>query len=101
LKESDADYKKLDVYSSWQETYNGTLAIFPDYGMKIQTLLTLEEAKQVSEAKYVNNSSIVVVATVIGTKFSEKFVFAGDMETAGWQALLAKNNGFREGREKP
>ncbi len=33
--------------------------------------------------------------TVKGTKFQEKFLFGGDMETAGWEALL-KQPGFKE-----
>jgi len=39
---------------------------------------------------------LVVVATVTGTQFSQKLLFGGDMEAAGWDALLAKNNGFRQ-----
>lgn len=41
-----------------------------------------------------NNSSIVTVVSVKGTQFSEKFVFAGDVEQAGWEALL-KRESFR------
>jgi beta-lactamase superfamily II metal-dependent hydrolase len=96
----DGEYEKLDIYAAWQNTYNGTPVTLPVYGMDIKWFcLTPDEAKKIDEAKFINNSSMVVVATVTGTKgdkFTEKFLFGGDVETAGWEALLAKNNGFKE-----
>jgi hypothetical protein len=54
-----------------------------------------EEAKTIDEAKFINNSSIVTIATFKGTVHQEKFLFGGDMETAGWEALL-KQPRFKE-----
>ena len=55
--------------------------------------LTPDEAIEIDDEKFINNSSIVTVATVTGSKYTEKFLFGGDMETAGWEALLDKDNG--------
>jgi beta-lactamase superfamily II metal-dependent hydrolase len=98
VKTSDeSDYEKLDTYSEWQDTYNGTDPSRPDYGMTIQSfMLSPDEAKEIDESKFTNNSSIVTVITVQGTKFQEKFLFGGDMETAGWDALLTKYPSFKE-----
>ncbi len=96
VKTAEADYENLDAYRDWQSTYNETPAVFPDYGMQLQSfMLSPQAAKTVDEAKYINNSSIVTIATVTGTKHQEKFLFGGDMETAGWEALL-KQPGFKE-----
>jgi beta-lactamase superfamily II metal-dependent hydrolase len=97
VKESeDGEYEKLDTYSEWQETYNGTDPVRPEYGMTIHSfMLSPDEAKEVDESKFINNSSIVTVVTVQGTKFQEKFLFGGDMETAGWDALLKKSPSFK------
>lgn len=96
VKAAEDGYEKLDTYSEWQETYNGTDPARPDYGMTIQSFwLTPDEAKAIDESKFINNSSIVTIVTVKGTKFQEKFLFGGDMETAGWEALL-KKPGFKE-----
>src|SRR5579864_5608741 len=92
----DRDYDNLDAYTAWQKTYNGTIAQYPDLGLKFEWfMLSPLQAKEVDEAKFVNNSSIVVVLTVTGTKFQEKFLFGGDMETAGWDTLLKKNTNFK------
>ena len=96
VKESENGlYDNLDDYTEWQETYNTTPVQFPDYGMKIEHFcLTPDEAKEIDEPKFVNNSSIVTVATVVGSQYQEKFLFGGDMETAGWEALLSKYPAF-------
>jgi len=96
VKTAEDDYDNLDTYTNWQEKYNSTPIALPDYGMDIESFwLTPEQAKTIDETKYINNSSIVTLATVKGSKFEEKFLFGGDMETAGWETLLEKNSRFK------
>jgi beta-lactamase superfamily II metal-dependent hydrolase len=99
IKEPDAadgEYENLDHYAGWQETYCVPVVNPPNWGVNIQTFrLTPGEAKKVDEAKFVNNSSIVVVVTFKGTQYTEKFVFGGDVEEAGWSALLEQQD-FRD-----
>lgn len=93
----DGDYDNLDAYTAWQSSYNVTPTHFPDYGIETQCFwLSPDEAKAIDESKFINNSSIVTIVTVKGTQFEQKFLFAGDMETAGWEALLVKKPGFKE-----
>jgi beta-lactamase superfamily II metal-dependent hydrolase len=88
---NDADYENLEKYSKWQGTYTGTVTDPPDWGMDIKRFcLSPEEAARVNEAKYVNNSSVVTIATVEGSRYRAKFLFGGDMETDGWLQLLRK-----------
>jgi len=90
------DYNNLDTYTVWQETYNVTPTVWPNFGIDVQSFrLSPEEAKQIDESKYINNSSIVTIVTVKGTQFTQKFLFGGDMETAGWN-FLVKRLDFRE-----
>jgi len=97
VKTAEADYDNLDTYRDWQNIYNTTPTVWPDWGMTIESfMLTPDEAKAINEAEYINNSSIVTVATFKGTQFQEKFVFGGDMETAGWDALLKLRPRFKE-----
>lgn len=95
VKTAEDGYDNLDTYTAWQNTYNAPVTQYPDLGLKFEWfMLSPSEAKQVP-GQFVNNSSIVVVLTVTGTKFKEKFLFGGDMETAGWEALLKKSENFR------
>jgi beta-lactamase superfamily II metal-dependent hydrolase len=99
IKKPDAaasNYANLDAYSAWQARYSGPL--YPvNWGMSSQPFaLTPDEAKALDEAAFVNNSSYVTVVTFTGSMYQEKFLFGGDMETAGWDALLAWNAQFRE-----
>jgi beta-lactamase superfamily II metal-dependent hydrolase len=97
VKTAEADYDNLDSYSEWQSSYNTTPAVWPEWGMTIESfMLTPEEAKSIDESKYINNSSIVTIATFKGTEYQEKFLFGGDMETAGWEALLKLRPRFKE-----
>lgn len=87
---SGGDYENLDIYSEWQEQYNQPAA-HPDFGMDILHFsLTPEQAMELDESKYINNSGIVTVATFKGTSFTEKFLFGADVETAGWETLLER-----------
>jgi beta-lactamase superfamily II metal-dependent hydrolase len=96
VKTAEADYDNLDTYRDWQIAYNTTPVKWPDYGIKVESfMLSPEEAKAIDESKYINNSSIVTVVTMTGTQHQEKFLFGGDMETAGWEALL-KQPRFKE-----
>jgi beta-lactamase superfamily II metal-dependent hydrolase len=89
----DAEYQNLDTYSAWQETYSSPVVQAPNWGMSIQRFcLTPNEARRLSEPSYVNNSGIVSVVTVAGTRFSEKFLFGADVEQDGWKALLMRED---------
>lgn len=82
------DGDALRSYSQWQQTYRQPAQV-PDLGMEIKRFgLTPAEARKLDYAKFVNNSSMVVVATFKGTEVEEKFLFGGDIEESGWQALL-------------
>lgn len=94
--EVNAKYEHLDTYTEWTKGYDSSMGKSPDYGIEItRAYLTPDEAKKIDEQKFVNNSSIVTVLNVNGTACSEKFLFGGDMETAGWDALLKKSEKLR------
>ena len=96
-EESD-EYENLDLYAEWKESYVPSKEARPDWGVDVTYFyLTPEEAKKLDEAKYVNNSSIVVLVTHKGTKFTDKFLFGGDMEEAGGQHCSTR----MQGSEKP
>lgn len=89
---SDDEYENLDHYKEWQKKYSQPADTL-DRGMDIQTFsLSPSSAYALDKAKYVNNSSIVTVASFKGTEHSERFLFAGDVETAGWEALLKRDD---------
>jgi beta-lactamase superfamily II metal-dependent hydrolase len=94
VKEPDAandEYQNLDHYAAWQTNYSEPVNEEPDWGMQIGTFyLTPLQAMALDETKFVNNSSIVTVVSFEGTKFTEKFLFGGDVEQAGWEALLKR-----------
>ena len=78
------EYGNLDMFSAWQESYDRRIGS-PDWGMKLENhWLTPQRAKELDEAKFVNNSSIVTVIEYNGFKA----VFPGDLEEAGWRELL-------------
>jgi beta-lactamase superfamily II metal-dependent hydrolase len=90
VKTAEADYDNLDTYRDWQNTYNTVPVAWPDWGMTIKSfMLSPDEAKAIDETKYINNSSIVTVASFTGTEHQEKFLFGGDMETAGWTTCVS------------
>lgn len=97
VKQSEADYDNLDVYSSWQQRYNAYVPE-PNWGtMLIQPFWsTTDEARELGEANCVNNSGIVTVVTFTGTQHTEKFLFGADVEEAGWEALLLHKLGFAD-----
>jgi len=87
--EMEEEYQNLEIYADWQEKYNNPIENPPTWGVDIQDFcLAPGEAKKVDDAKYVNNSSIVVMLTFNGTEYSERFLFGGDIEQAGWAELL-------------
>lgn len=95
VKESEADYDNLDHYSAWQETYNAP-APAVNWGMDIKVFyLTPAQAQTLNQDNWVNNSGMVIVVTITGTKFREKFVFGADVETDGFGELL-KSPAFRQ-----
>lgn len=95
VKEAECDYENLDHYSEWQSTYNAP-APAVDWGMDIKVFrLTPREAQALNEDNWVNNSGMVVIITITGNKFSEKFVFGADVEEDGFSELL-KNQYFRK-----
>jgi competence protein ComEC len=90
------EYENLDLYAAWQTTYSEPVKVEPNWGMQIQTFsLTPDQAYGLDKSKYVNNSSIVTIVTIPGTQFSEKFLFGGDVEQAGWDTLL-KQDGVKK-----
>jgi len=94
IKEGDEDeYENLDTYAAWQETYNSPADTIDWGGMTViaSQRLSPQEAKELDEKKYVNNSSIPVVVEVQGVKIT----FGGDLETIGWQKLLERKT-FRD-----
>lgn len=97
VKETESDYENLDHYSTWQAKYY-VPASPVNWGMDIKVFsLTPAEAQALNQENWVNNSGMVVVVTITGTKgrkFSEKFVFGADVETDGFIALL-KNKNFK------
>ena len=94
VKESEADYDNLDHYSVWQETYSDP-APAVNWGMDIKYFRLTPGQAQALGGNWVNNSGIVVVVTITGTKFREKFVFGADVETDGFIELL-KSQAFRQ-----
>lgn len=95
VKESEADYDNLDHYSAWQGTYNAPVPAV-NWGMDIKVFyLTPAQAQALGQGSWVNNSGMVVVITITGTKFREKFVFGADVETEGFTELL-KSPAFRQ-----
>lgn len=91
--EDQEEYENLDAFSEWQESYNQNVEHWPDWGMELKylennTYLTPSEAKNLDEAKFVNNSSIVVAVKYKGWKI----VFPGDLEKLAWLKLLENQN---------
>ena len=89
------EYESLDAFSQWQKSYNQKVVRWPDWGMELSymesgTYLTPREAKELDEAKFVNNSSIVAAVEYKG----HKIVFPGDLEKSAWLELLG-NQSFR------
>jgi beta-lactamase superfamily II metal-dependent hydrolase len=85
------EYKNLDTYSDWQETYNQPVPTPPEWGMILKHIyLTPEDAKKIDENKYINNSSIPVFIEYKGSKIT----FPGDLEEKGWLELL-RHDGFK------
>lgn len=93
---SESGKEKVDTYQGWQETYNQPASKI-DWGVDIyhKDYLTPSQAKALDKSKTVNNSSIAIIITYQGTKYSAKFLFAGDLEEKGWLGLL-KRQSFRE-----
>ncbi len=86
----------IDSYRAWQENYNQTAPTI-NWGLDIYHRDYLEppEANTLDEAKAINNSSIPTVIKYQGSKYTEKFLFSGDLEKRGWLELL-KRKSFRE-----
>ncbi|MGO9371649.1 MAG: ComEC/Rec2 family competence protein [Syntrophobacteraceae bacterium] len=85
--------KRVDKYKEWQKTYSSPAPAI-DWGFDLyhSDFLTPSKAKELEEAKMVNNSSIPVVITYKGSECQEKFLFAGDLEEKGWKELLARQS---------
>lgn len=98
VKESNSESgkEKVDTYQEWQEIYNQPASEI-DWGFDIyhKDYLTPSQAKALDKSKIVNNSSIPVIITYQGTRYSKKFLFAGDLEEKGWLELL-KRQSFKD-----
>lgn len=91
--ENKEEYENLDNFSKWQETYNQPVQVLPDWGMNLEynVHLSPSEAKKLDEAKFVNNSSIVVAV-----EYKDwKIVFPGDIEKSAWLKLF-ENQEFKD-----
>lgn len=85
----DDDYENLDSYIGLQGDYNQEVTSSPDWGMNIShgDYLSPQQAKDINEDKFINNSSI---PTFIEHK-GWKIVLPGDLEQDGWLELLKKD----------
>jgi beta-lactamase superfamily II metal-dependent hydrolase len=89
--------KSVDAYKTWQDQYKPlTKAEVIDWGFDLyhKDFLTPSQAKELEETKMVNNSSIPVIITYMGSEYQERFLFAGDLEEKAWEKLL-KRESFR------
>lgn len=89
----------LEFYR-WQRMYNVPVQMYPDLGCRMMTFsLTPRQAAEINPdtQHLLNNSSIVTVFdwTPPGQQVGWKLVVSGDNETAGWDALLQRDE-FRE-----
>ncbi len=89
VKDGDGDYANLDHYAHWQVKYNAPAPAvdWGDVDIKVFSL-TPTAAFALNQNNWVNNSGMVVVVTITGTMFTQKFVFGADVETDGWTELL-------------
>lgn len=95
VKEADCDYSNLDHYAEWQVQYcvPASPVEWGDVDIKVFSL-TPSQAYNLNQNNWVNNSGMVVVLTIKGSTFTEKFVFGADVESDGWIQLL-KNDEFK------
>jgi competence protein ComEC len=87
--------KNVDTYKTWQDNYTPPAkAEVIDWGFDLYhgDYLTPSQAKELEETKMVNNSSIPVIVTYSGSKYQEKFLFAGDLEEKAWKRLLGRQS---------
>lgn len=88
----------LDAYVARKNAnFNGGFVPDPNYGMRIESFsLEPNHAQRISTSinSAVNNSSIVTIASFVGTKYCPKLLFGGDMEQAGWDHLLKTRPDF-------
>ena len=92
----ESEYENLNVYAPWQATYSAPPTIQPNWGqMQIQAFRVPQVLVSGSNnSKAINNSSYAVIVSFTGSIYKKKFLFGGDMETSGWEALLKSNAQF-------
>jgi competence protein ComEC len=102
IKESNggtSTHQSLDTFVAGKDAkFTGGWVPDPNYGMVLQSFwIEPNRAQQISGSinSAVNNCSIVTVASFVGTKYTPKFLFGGDLEEAGWNELLATRQDFR------
>lgn len=85
--QSEGQYANLHQWVEFQEDYIPP-ADEPDWGaMKLSHwYLTLDEAKELNESSFINNSSIISIVEM----GSFKMTFPGDIEKDGWLKLLER-----------
>jgi len=87
--ESGGDYENLRQWAKFQATYMSPVGPVDWGGMEVSDFgLSVEEAKELNEAKFINNSSIVTVLGLGGFKV----VLPGDVERDGWLELLRRED---------
>jgi beta-lactamase superfamily II metal-dependent hydrolase len=90
-------YECLDSFAVWQARYSFPVTTEPNWGMDFKVFgLSPARSKLLggSNNSIVNNTSMVTILTFQGTQYTIKFLFGGDIEEAGWKALL-QEQGFR------
>jgi len=86
--ESGGDYENLRKWAAFQAGYTKTADPIDWGGLDITHWgLSIEQAKELDEAKFINNSSIITIVDANGYKI----VFPGDIEKDGWQELLGRD----------
>jgi beta-lactamase superfamily II metal-dependent hydrolase len=91
------DYESLDTFAAWQAQYTAVPVYAPNWGrMSIEHFRVPQIIlPNTNNGKAVNNSSFAVIVTFTGTVYTHKFLFGGDLEQSGWEALLRQNAAFR------
>lgn len=90
-------YDCLDTYAAWQASYSAKPTYLPNWGRMSSETFCIPQTlvPRANNGKAVNNSSYAVIVTFTGTIYNHKFLFGGDLEESGWEALLNQNPRFR------
>ncbi|MCL5073660.1 MAG: MBL fold metallo-hydrolase [Actinobacteria bacterium] len=93
LRKREKDDENLKIYrEELDQKYTSPVINYPNWGIvKTYFSLTPDEARIIDKNKVLNNTSRVLLVEFGG----RKVLFTGDLETAGWDALINKySNSF-------